>query len=141
MAVTFKNGFTQFGAQAVFIDGGFKVGAPNYAPYGARDTVDWGYGKDSTTNLPTPQAYTVSSNYNINTNNFSLSIGESQAFDILLGGATALQVVGVQFLKTDNTPVLEVDLTDAADFIYNGEFTILGGSTIDFNTTVDFYTK
>lgn len=136
MAVTYTNGFTEFGANAVFL-GGFSQGAPNYAPFGVRDTVDWGYGKDNTTNLPTPQEYPVS----LTASTQVLNIFASDPFDILLGGATALQITGVQFLKADNTPVLEVNVLDVADFIYDGEFTILGGSTIDFGTVVDFYTQ
>jgi hypothetical protein len=148
MAVTYVNGFTSDGAQAIFIDEGFAAGAPNYAPYGTvgfpavGGGQTWGYGKENTTNLPTPQAYTVSSNYNINTGNFSLNIGASQAFDILRpSGATTVNILGVQFLTADNTPVLEVAVNDTAQFIYDGEFTILGSSTIDFAVlnTVDFY--
>jgi hypothetical protein len=136
MADMYTNGFTEYGAQRVFL-GGFSLGAPNFSPFGERDQTAWGYGKTDTTSLPTPQPYPTS----LTAATETLNIGASDPFDILLDGATALQITGVQFLKADNTPVLEVNVLDVADFIYDGEFTILGGSTIDFGTTVDFYDK
>jgi hypothetical protein len=143
MAVTYINGFTEYGAGRVFY-AAFANDAPNYAPYGGvafpspGGGQTWGYGKTNTTNLPTPQAYP--SSFEAATQ--KLNIGASDPFDILLpSSAIDINITGVQFLKADNTPVLEVNVLDVANFIYDGEFTILGGSTIDFGTTVDFYTQ
>jgi hypothetical protein len=143
MSVTYTNGFTEFGAGRM-MNNGFYNPAPNYAPYGTvtfpspGGTSTWGYGKTITTSLPTPQAYTRTFDNTTQT----ITVGESSAFDILRPeSAISVNIVGVQFLKSDNTPVLEVALLDTAQFIYDGEFTILGGSTIDFGTTVDFYAK
>lgn len=143
MAVIYTNGFTEYGAGRMMNDG-FYNGAPNYAPYGGVTFPSpgggqtWGYGKANTTNLPTPQTYTRTFNNATQT----ITVGESSAFDILLpSSAININITGVQFLKADNTPVLEVNVLDFANFIYDGEFTILGGSTIDFGTTVDFYTQ
>lgn len=135
MAVTYTNGFTTTGSGQIFSNF-FNNAAPNYTPYGSRDLNDWGYGLTDTTSLPTPQTYTFTEE-----NGLVTISGDSNPFDILLNGATAIQITGVQFVNSSNAPLLEVNVNDSADFIYDGEFTIVGSSTIDFSTSVDFYAK
>ena len=138
---TFTNGFTVEGASRVFLE--FGVQAPNYSPFGevTFDAGDqsWGYGKLNTTNLPTPQAYS----YSVDTTNQTINFGQnSSAFDIVLpDNAFSIDITGVQILKTDNTIVAEIPTSSTAAFIYDGEFTILSGSAIDFGTQVSFYAK
>ena len=138
MAVTYTNGFTVYGANALLQLG---VDAPNYAPFGTRlDSTEqsWGYGKLDTTGLATPQAYS----YSVDTTNQTIDFdANSSAFDIFLNGATNITIEGVQLLKSDNTVVAEIPTASPAVFIYDGEFTILAGSEIDFGTQVSFYIK
>ena len=142
MSVTYTNGFTGNGYLRI-IDAIFNTTDHTYAPFGAvtfpspGGTSTWGYGKANTTSLPTPQS-------------FSKSVGGSQAnfltdsdpFDILKPpSALTVNITGVQFLDASNAPLLEVDVNDTAQFIYDGEFTIISGSSVDFSTNVDFYAQ
>lgn len=142
MAVTYTNGFTTDGYNRI-IGALFNQTNHTYAPYGSvtfpspGGTSTWGYGKDNTTSLPTPQ-------------NFVRTIGGSQAnfgndsnpFDITRPPtALTVNITGVQFLDASNAPIFEVNVNDTAQFIYDGEFTIIGGSSVDFSTNTDFYAK
>lgn len=142
MAVTYTNGFTENGyvriIGALFNEQTFK-----YAPYGAvtfpspGGTSTWGYGKTNTTNLPTPQ--TFSKSIGGSQANF---LGDSDPFDIIKPlSALTVNITGVQFLDASNAPLFEVDVNDSAQFIYDGEFTIIGGSSVDFSTNTDFYAQ
>jgi hypothetical protein len=136
---TFTNGFTEYAAGRVFLD--FKTTALNYAPYGTRfNNIEqtWGYGKTDTTGLPTPQAHSSSVEAATEKINF---LSNSSPFDILLNDATNIVIYGVQLLDSSNNVLLETPVSSNATFIYDGEFTILSGSAVDFGTNTSFYAK
>jgi hypothetical protein len=139
MAVNYTNGFVNSAATAIL--NALETDFGKYSPFGgvtftAGGGQTWGYEKQYTTDLPTPQAYNASV-----TNNVFTIPNNSGEFQIDIGANQKVTITGVQFLNASNQVGFEVTNTTPADYNFNGVFTILAGSTLTLSGSGTFYDK
>ena len=139
MAVTYTNGFVNSAATAIL--NALETDFGNYSPFGdvtfiAGGGQTWGYEKQYTTDLPTPQAYNASV-----VNNVFTIPNDSSEFTVDIGANQKVTITGVQFLNPSNEVGFEVTNTSPADYNFNGVFTVLLGSSLTLSKTGTFYDK